>query len=182
MKNTKKLNMWKRVGTGYYFVFWWQLQCQFFCPWIKHKKLCLSFIWDGFSFWLRRSHNLVSWVSFPPVGYLFQSYGGFVYASCMTNLYKVIICYHSQHESCFCSREVNLSHPFCGVSWLIFQSAISILSVSGSITSVIWSLNSCDGLRRSSMNSCWWVCLLSTSMNCSENKPRVTPWPYLHHW
>ena len=31
---------------------------------------------------------------------------------------------HSHIESCFCSREVSLSRPFCGVSWLIFQSAI----------------------------------------------------------
>ena len=57
--------------------------------------------------WPTRCHNLVSRVSSPLVGYLFQSYGEFVFSSCITNLYNVIICCHGHHESCFCSREVN---------------------------------------------------------------------------
>ena len=109
-------------------------------PWTKHIHLYISSIWDGFSFLSRFSLCLVSLVSPPPVGYLFQSYGEFVFASCITKLYSVIFTTMVITSRAFVQGKFNQSQPFCSVSWLIIQLAFPVLSVSCSITLDIWSL------------------------------------------
>ena len=112
-------------------------------PWTKHIYLYIFPSFGMVLVWPRFSLYHVSLVSSPPVGYLFQSYGEFVLPSARQTYTVSLLLPWSSQSRVFVQGKFSLSRPFCGVSWLIIQSAYPVLSVSCSITSDVLIFCSC---------------------------------------
>ena len=182
MKKTKKLNITKRAGTGCIFVISMAVQSQFCRPWTKHIYLYIFPSFGMVLVWPRFSLYHVSLVSSPPVGYLFQSYGEFVFRPARQTYTVSLFTAMVITESCFCSKGslAWVGHSAVSLDLLFSRPSRScqyhVLS-----HQMFWS-SARAGLRRSPLTSCRRVCLLSTTTYCFESKPRAAPWPYFHHW
>ena len=112
-------------------------------PWTKHIYLYIFPSFGMVLVWPRFSLYHVSLVSSPPVGYLFQSYGEFVFPPAWQTYTVSLFTAMVIMSRAFVQGKSNKSRPFCGVSWLIIQPAFPVLPVSCSITSDVLVFCSC---------------------------------------
>ena len=141
---------------------------------------------------------------FPPFGMVLVFDIGSAFALFHWSVLPRLVISSNHMESLFCllqDRLIQCHFLLPWSSWVVFLFKGSLTKVDHSVVSLdslfsrpsrscqyhvlsyqmFWS-SARAGLRRSPLTSCRRVCLLSTTTNCSESKPRAAPWAYFHHW
>ena len=140
----KKIKYNKKSGNGMYLRYFDGSTESVLSPLNKaHILIYISFIWDGFSFDLGSAFTMFHLSVLPRL---------VISSNHMESLFcllqdRLIQCHFllpwSSQSRAFVQGKSSLSRPFCGVSWLIIQSAFPVLSVSCSITSDVLVFCSC---------------------------------------